>query len=272
MRRPSSARLRPRQHDDGRGGAASRGAAAHGRARHPDHPHLGGLTEAGGPATVRGGEGAGMRCRWTSRLACRPARACAARCSKARGDGPSDHDGRRAADHRRDHDARPRRHEGLFRTLRRPRRRSRAAGSTPAIFGVMHEDGYHRDQGPLQGHHHLGRLYSPPIEVEGRSYRHPAVLEAAVPVRLDEKWGDPLRLRHAEGGAPVRARPDRPCRGVLAGLMPEVGRSARAAQDLYGQVQEQRAARACQGAVRDRGHRCLLRALAHESCFERRRQ
>ena len=94
------------------------------------------------------------------------------------------------------------RHEGLPQEPERHRGPSPAAGSIPAISAVLHPDGYIeiKDRSKdiiISGGENISLL-----EVEEVLYRHPAVLEAAVVARPDDEVGrDPLRLRHAEGGA-----------------------------------------------------------------------
>ena len=63
-------------------------------------------------------------------------------------------------------------------------------------LGVMHEDGYIALKDRSKDIIISGGENISSVEVEQVLYRHPAVLEAAVVARPDEKWGEtPLRLR-----------------------------------------------------------------------------
>ena len=156
--------------------------------------HVYGLTEVYGPATV---------CAWQEEWAeldadaslahARPPGRALSGARRPGGHGPGDDDARpaRRRHDRRDHDARPRRHEGLPEEPDRHRPRpSPAAGSTPATSAVMHPDGYVEIKDRSKDIIISGGENISSIEVEGALYRHPAVLEAAVVARPDPQWGE----------------------------------------------------------------------------------
>jgi fatty-acyl-CoA synthase len=87
-------------------------------------------------------------------------------------------------------------------------------------LGVMHEDGYIEIKDRSKDIIISGGENISSIEVEGALYRHPAVLEAAVVARPDDKWGEsPCAFVTLKDGAAVTERDliDH-CRGVLAGF------------------------------------------------------
>ena len=104
----------------------------------------------------------------------------------------------------------------------------------------------HRGQGPLQGHHHLGRREHLLARGGGVLYRHPAVMEAAV-VAMPTRNG---ARRPAPSSPSSRApRPTRPRSSLgAASTSPasrcRAGRLRAAAEDLDRQDPEIRAARA----------------------------
>ena len=134
-------------------------------------------------------------------------------------------------------------------------------------LGVMHADGYVEIKDRSKDIIISGGENISSIEVEGALYRHPAVLEAAVVARPDDEMGrEPVRLRHAQGRRRGdRARPDRPLpRDPRPLQVPEDRGVRRAAQDLDRQGAEERAARACAGALRGRNvdaHPAAAKAL-----------
>jgi fatty-acyl-CoA synthase len=87
-------------------------------------------------------------------------------------------------------------------------------------LGVMHADGYIEIKDRSKDIIISGGENISSIEVEGALYRHPAVLEAAVVARPDEKWGEsPCAFVTLKEGASVTERDliDH-CRSVLAGF------------------------------------------------------
>jgi fatty-acyl-CoA synthase len=85
-------------------------------------------------------------------------------------------------------------------------------------LGVMHEDGYIEIKDRSKDIIISGGENISSIEVEGALYRHPAVLEAAVVARPDEKWGEtPCAFVTLKEGAAVTEQDliDH-CRKVLA--------------------------------------------------------
>jgi fatty-acyl-CoA synthase len=85
-------------------------------------------------------------------------------------------------------------------------------------LGVMHEDGYIEIKDRSKDIIISGGENISSIEVEGALYRHPAVLEAAVVARPDEKWGEsPCAFVTLKEGAAVSERDliDH-CRAILA--------------------------------------------------------
>jgi fatty-acyl-CoA synthase len=87
-------------------------------------------------------------------------------------------------------------------------------------LGVMHDDGYIEIKDRSKDIIISGGENISSIEVEGALYRHPAVLEAAVVARPDDKWGEsPCAFVTLKDGAAVTERDliDH-CRGVLAGF------------------------------------------------------
>jgi fatty-acyl-CoA synthase len=87
-------------------------------------------------------------------------------------------------------------------------------------LGVMHEDGYIEIKDRSKDIIISGGENISSIEVEGALYRHPAVLEAAVVARPDDKWGEtPCAFVTLKDGAAVTERDliDH-CRSVLAGF------------------------------------------------------
>ena len=218
--------------------------------------HAYGLTEVYGPATVCAWQEGGTRCRWTeqARLQARqgvrypvleglevmdPATMT-----------PVPRDGQTIGEiMMRGHDVM----KGYLKDAKATAAAFQGGWFHTGDLGVMHEDGYIEIKDRSKDIIISGGENISSIEVEGALYRHPAVLEAAVVARPDDKWGEtPLRLRHAEGGRRRdRARPDRPLpQGPGPLQMPEDGGVHRAAQDLDRQGAEERAARARQGAVR----------------------
>jgi fatty-acyl-CoA synthase len=75
-------------------------------------------------------------------------------------------------------------------------------------LGVMHDDGYIELKDRAKDVIISGGENISTIEVESVLYRHPAVLEAAVVARADEKWGEtPCAFITLKDGAdPVEAR------------------------------------------------------------------
>ena len=122
-------------------------------------------------------------------------------------------------------------------------------------LGVMHEDGYIEVKDRSKDIIISGGENISSIEVEGALYRHPAVLEAAVVARPDDKWGEtPCAFVTLKDGAAVSERDliDH-CRDHPRPLqMPEDRGVRRAAEDLDRQGAKERAARSGQGAVTDR--------------------
>ena len=85
-------------------------------------------------------------------------------------------------------------------------------------LGVMHEDGYIEVKDRSKDIIISGGENISSIEVEGALYRHPAVLEAAVVARPDDKWGEtPCAFVTLKAGAAVSERDliDH-CRAILA--------------------------------------------------------
>ena len=85
-------------------------------------------------------------------------------------------------------------------------------------LGVMHEDGYIEIKDRSKDIIISGGENISSIEVEGALYRHPAVLEAAVVARPDDKWGEtPCAFVTLKDGAAVTERDliDH-CRAILA--------------------------------------------------------
>ena len=78
--------------------------------------------------------------------------------------------------------------------LKNPRRHARrpsaTAGSTPATSRVRHPDGYVEIKDRSKDIIISGGENISSLEVEECLYRHPAVMEAAVVARPDEKWGE----------------------------------------------------------------------------------
>ena len=100
-------------------------------------------------------------------------------------------------------------------------------------LGVMHEDGYIEIKDRSKDIIISGGENISSIEVEGALYRHPAVLEAAVVARPDDKWGEsPCAFVTLKDGAAATERDliDH-CRGSWRLQMPEDGGVHRAAQD-----------------------------------------
>ena len=115
-----------------------------------------------------------------------------------------------------------------------------------------------QDQGPQQGHHHLGRReHFSSIEVEDVLYRHPAVLAAAVVAKPDPRWGEtPLRIRRAEAGrdASTAAELSRTARALSPASRCRARWASASCRRLDRQDPEVRAAQA--GGL-GRGHRRL---------------
>jgi fatty-acyl-CoA synthase len=87
-------------------------------------------------------------------------------------------------------------------------------------LGVMHEDGYIEIKDRSKDIIISGGENISSIEVEGALYRHPAVLEAAVVARPDDKWGEsPCAFVTLKDGARATERDliDH-CRAILAGF------------------------------------------------------
>ena len=137
--------------------------------------------------------------------------------------------------------------EGLSREpTRHARRRSATAGSTPGDLGVRHPDGYVEIKDRSKDIIISGGENISSLEVEECLYRHPAVMEAAVVARPDEKWGEtPCAFVTLKPGA---ARGQRRGHHRLVPRAPralqgaEDGRVRTAAQDLHRQDPEIRAA------------------------------
>jgi fatty-acyl-CoA synthase len=87
-------------------------------------------------------------------------------------------------------------------------------------LAVMHEDGYAEIQDRAKDIIISGGENISSIEVEGALYRHPAVLEAAVVARPDEKWGEtPCAFVTLKDGASATAEElIAHCRKLLAGF------------------------------------------------------
>ena len=136
-------------------------------------------------------------------------------------------------------------------------------------LGVMHEDGYIEIKDRSKDIIISGGENISSIEVESALYRHPAVLEAAVVARPDDKWGEtPCAFVTLKAGAAGdRARSDRPLpQDPRPFQMPEDRGVRRAAQDLDRQGAKERVARARAGAVKDRGP--TTNRLLGSSCRE----
>jgi fatty-acyl-CoA synthase len=85
-------------------------------------------------------------------------------------------------------------------------------------LGVMHEDGYIEIKDRAKDIIISGGENISSIEIEGALYRHPAVLEAAVVARPDDKWGEsPCAFVMLKDGAAATERDliDH-CRAILA--------------------------------------------------------
>jgi fatty-acyl-CoA synthase len=87
-------------------------------------------------------------------------------------------------------------------------------------LAVMHEDGYVEIQDRAKDIIISGGENISSIEIEGALYRHPAVLEAAVVARPDEKWGEtPCAFVTLKDGASATAEElIAHCRKLLAGF------------------------------------------------------
>jgi fatty-acyl-CoA synthase len=87
-------------------------------------------------------------------------------------------------------------------------------------LAVMHQDGYAEIQDRAKDIIISGGENISSIEVEGALYRHPAVLEAAVVARPDEKWGEtPCAFVTLKDGASATAEElIAHCRKLLAGF------------------------------------------------------
>ena len=203
--------------------------------------HAYGLTEVYGPATVCAWQ-EGTRCRWTSSAHAGPPGRALPGARRPRGDGPATmtpvpRDGQTIGEiMMRGHD--------VMKGYLQGRQGDR--GGVPGRL-VPHRRSrrdargrLHRDQGPLQGHHHLGRREHLLDRGRGRPVPPPAVLEAAVVARPDDKWGEsPCAFVTLKEGAAATERDliDH-CRGSWPVQMPEDGGVHRAAQDLDGKVQK----------------------------------
>ena len=76
---------------------------------------------------------------------------------------------------------------------RRPRRRSRTAGSTPATAALIDDDGYLTIQDRKKDVIITGGENVSSIEVEDAIFSHPDVAEVAVIGVPDEKWGETIK-------------------------------------------------------------------------------
>ena len=108
-------------------------------------------------------------------------------------------------------------------------------------LGVMHEDGYIEVKDRSKDIIISGGENISSIEVEGALYRHPAVLEAAVVARPDDKWGEtPCAFVTLKDGAAVSERDliDH-CRTILAHFKcPKTVVFAELPKTLTGKVQK----------------------------------
>ena len=87
------------------------------------------------------------------------------------------------------------------------RRRSPAAGSTPATSACCHPDGYVQDQGPLEGHHHLRRREHLVDRGRGRPLPPPGGAGGGGGRAARREVGrDAVRLRRAASRARTRDR------------------------------------------------------------------
>ena len=93
-------------------------------------------------------------------------------------------------DDRRDHDARPRRHEGLPQEPTATEAAFAGGWFHTGDLAVMHADGYVEIKDRSKDIIISGGENISSIEIEGALYRHPAVLEAAVVARPDAQWGE----------------------------------------------------------------------------------
>ncbi|MDH3663591.1 MAG: AMP-binding protein, partial [Alphaproteobacteria bacterium] len=87
-------------------------------------------------------------------------------------------------------------------------------------LAVMHEDGYAEVKDRTKDIIISGGENISSIEIEGALYRHPAVLEAAVVARPDEKWGEsPCAFVTLKDGVEASAEELMAhCRTLLAGF------------------------------------------------------
>ena len=114
-------------------------------------------------------------------------------------------------------------------------------------LGVMHEDGYIEIKDRSKDIIISGGENISSIEIEGALYRHPAVLEAAVVARLDDRWGEtPCAFVTLKSGEQVSEQEliDH-CRSLLAHFKaPKTIVFAELPKDLDGQSSEKPAKRA----------------------------
>ena len=79
---------------------------------------------------------------------------------------------------------------GYWRNPRRPPRRSRTAGSAPATWPSVDDEGFYRIVGRLKDMYISGGENVYPAEVEAALHEHPDVADAAVVGVPDERWGE----------------------------------------------------------------------------------
>ena len=131
-------------------------------------------------------------------------------------------------------------------------------------LGVMHADGYIEIKDRSKDIIISGGENISSIEIEGALYRHPAVLEAAVVARPDDKWGETpcAFVTFKAGDERVGGGADRALSlGARPLQVPEERDLRGAAQDLDGQGPEEPAARAGAGALIGRRQRGTFRAI-----------
>lgn len=120
-------------------------------------------------------------------------------------------------------------------------------------LAVWHADGYVEIKDRLKDIIISGGENISTIEVEDALYKHPAVLEAAVVARPDEKWGNPVRLRRPQAGPRrhPRSRHHRLVPRAPGGVQGTEDRGVRrTAENLHRQDPEVRAARPGQGPLK----------------------
>ena len=122
----------------------------------------------------------------------------------------------------------------------RPRRRSAAAGSTPATSAVMHPDGYIELRDRAEGHHHLGRREH--LDDRGRAVRLPAPGRAR-----SGRHRDPRRAlgRGAEGVRDAQGRAQALTERGADRVLPRADRPLQGAQGdrVRGAAEDQHRAR-----------------------------